>query len=166
MSSFALSQILIGVAFVCDLASFQFKKREITIALFAIASALISAHFFLLDATTAGFVAATSASRHATSIYSTHRYIKYFWIVILIVVGVVTYESVRDLLPITAGIVATFAVFQLNEKLLRILMAFSTSCFIILNVLVFSPAGVALEVFFLASNLVSYYRFYLRPQSE
>ncbi len=133
MSAFAISQILIGIAFLFDLASFQFKKREITIAFFALASALISAHFFLLGATTAGFVAATSASRHATSIFTMRPYIKYFWIIVLVIVGIYSYESARDLLPLAAGIVATFAVFQPDGKLLRILMMFSTSCFILLR---------------------------------
>lgn len=52
MSAFLLSQILIGIAFIGDIASFQFKKRQVTLALFAFSAYLISTHYFLLDQTT------------------------------------------------------------------------------------------------------------------
>jgi hypothetical protein len=63
ISAFLLSQILIGLAFLFDLASFQFKERKYTLVCFALAAALISAHYFLLEQDTAGFIIALSAAR-------------------------------------------------------------------------------------------------------
>jgi len=41
-------------------------------------------------------------------------------------------------------------------------MMCGTSCIIVYNFLVFSPVGVLLELVFLASNFVGYYRHYLK----
>ena len=162
MNAFILSQILIGVAFLFDLASFQFKKREITLTLFAISAALISTHFFLLGAITAGFIIAASATRFLVSIFTTSPYLKYIFLVIIISLGVYTFDGYEDFFAIFTGIAATFAAFQSDEKRLRQFMMAGTSSIIIHNILIRSPAAIALEIFFLGSNLLSYYRFYIR----
>jgi hypothetical protein len=165
ISAFVLSQILIGIAFVTDLASFQFKARKVTLTLFAISASLISAHFFLLGATTAGFVVAVSALRFVVSIFSTHTYLKYFFIVLIFGLGVWTYDGYEDIFAITAMLFTTIAAFSIDEKRLRQFMAVGSTFIITHNVLIFTPAGIALEVFFLGSNLISYWRFYIRKQN-
>jgi hypothetical protein len=57
---------------------------------------------------------------------------------------------------------ATFAVFQPNEKLLRQIMMIATICVITLNVVIFTPVGIVTETFFLGSNALSYWRFYIK----
>lgn len=161
-SAFALSQILIGIAFLFDLASFQFKDRRITLFLFTCAASLISAHFFLLGATTAGVVIAVSATRFFVSIFTTHRFLKYFFLILIGALGVYTFDGYEDAFSITAGLVGTFAAFQENEKRLRELMMLATTSIIIHNLIVWTPAGILLELFFLSSNALSYYRFYLK----
>ena len=53
MSDFVLSQVLIGVVFVIDLASFQFRNRRHVLACLSTAAFLIGVHFVLLETWTA-----------------------------------------------------------------------------------------------------------------
>ena len=162
LSAFVLSQILIGVAFLFDLASFQFKNRKTTLLLFTCAASLISAHFFLLGATTAGFLVAVSATRFFVSIFTTHRFLKYFFLVLIIGLGAYTFDGYEDIFSILAVVLGTFAAFQNNERTLRHFMMLGTISIIVHNLIIWTPAGILLEAFFLGSNLVSYYRFYIR----
>ncbi len=165
ISAFILSQILIGIAFLFDLASFQFKQRKITLLLFTLSAALISAHFFLLGATTAGVVIAVSASRFFVSIFTTNKLLKYFFLILICSLGLATLDGYEDVFSIGAGIFGTLAAFQSNERTLRHFMLLGTTSIIIHNFIIWTPGGILLEVFFLGSNLLSYYRFYIRKKS-
>ncbi len=164
MSAFVLSQVLIGIAFLFDVASFQFKKREITLALFAFSASLIAAHFFLLGATTAGFVISVSAARFVVSIFTQNAYVKYGALILIAGLGFYTYDGYEDIFSILAGTFGTLSAFQKDERLLRVFMMFGTFSIITHNILIWTPAGIVLELFFLGSNLLSYYRFYLRKK--
>ena len=48
LSAYTLSQILIGIAFCFDLASFQFREKKRVLLCLCLACLLISAHFWLL----------------------------------------------------------------------------------------------------------------------
>ena len=166
ISAFLVSQILIGIAFAFDLASFQFKRRRHTLICFTIAASLISLHFFLLGAVTAGFVVAVSATRFAVSIFTTDNRLKYVFLVLIFGLGVWTFDGYEDILITLAMLFSTLAAFDANEKRLRQLMMVATTLAITHNVVIFTPAGIALEIFFLGSNLFSYWRFYIRKQSS
>lgn len=162
MSTFVLSQILIGIVFLFDVASFQFKKRERTLACLTVAASFLAIHFFLLGATTAGFLVAISAARFLISIFTTNVWVKYACLTAIVAFGLYTFDGVEDIFALFASSIGTFAAFQKDERLLRILMMFGTSSYIIHNLLIWTPAGIAIEIFFLTSNLISYYRFYLK----
>lgn len=164
LTPFILSQILIGISFLFDLASFQFKTRKYTLICFVAAASLISTHYFLLGQNTAGCIIALSATRFLVSIFSTDVRLKYLFLLLVTIAGVLTYSHVTDLLAISAGYLATFAVFQPNERLLRQLMMISTVCIITLNIFIFTPVGIVTESFFLGSNLVAYWRFYIKKK--
>lgn len=166
VTPFILSQILIGFAFLFDLASFQFKTRKYTLICFVVAASLISAHYFLLGQNTAGIIIALSATRFLVSIFSTDAKFKYLFLVLVTVAGIVTFDELIDLLAIAAGYIATFAVFQPNEKLMRQRMMMATTCIILLNIFIFTPVGIATETFFLGSNFLSYWRFYIKKKTE
>ena len=166
ISAFILSQILIGIAFLFDLASFQFKERKATLLCFAAAAALIAAHFFVLGAITAGAVIAVSAVRFLVSIFSTDARLMYVFLLITLGLGAYTFSEYTDLIITAAILISTYAAFQKNEKRLRQFMMITTSLAITYNIIIFSPAAIALEVFFLGSNLFSYWRFYLRKNQD
>ena len=162
LSTFIVSQILIAIAFAFDLASFQFKVRTYTLICFTCAASLISIHFFLLGAVTAGAVVALSAFRFLVSIFTTNRNVLYVFLTAVLLASVATFDGIEDILITIAMLLSTFAAFSVNEKLLRKFMMVGTSLTIVHNILIFTPAGIILEIFFLGSNLLSYWRFYLR----
>ncbi len=164
LSAFVISQILVGFAFVADIASFQFKARKTTLLLFAFSAGVLSAHFFLLGATTAGFVVAVSASRFVVSAFTTDKRLKYFFLVLILALGIWTYDGYEDILITTAMLLSTIAAFHANERRLREIMMITTTLVITHNFIIFTPGGILVESFFLSSNLLSYWRFYIRKQ--
>jgi hypothetical protein len=165
MSSFLLSQILIFFAFCFDLISFQLKKREQILLCFIAASSLIGLHFVLLKQETAAYLVFVSTLRFITFYFSTNRTFLYLFLFINTCVLFLTYYGALSVIAYMAGFIGTFASFQKNDKLMRQGMMLCTSLWIAHNSLAGSPAATALEAFFLGSNAVGYYRFYLRqPQ--
>jgi len=160
MSLFLLSQILAGLAFVTDFASFQFKKREVTLRLFGISAALLSAHFFLLDQPTAGIVVAISSVRFFTSTFTVRGEFMYLFLALVLLGGIFTFDGYEDTLSLTASLIGTVVAFRAGEKMLRRAMVFTTTLFIIHNIWIWTPVGIVIEVFFLGSNLLSQWRFY------
>lgn len=54
MNLFVLSQMLVAMAFVCDIVSFQFPDRKTILACLVASTGLSSAHYFLLLSPSAG----------------------------------------------------------------------------------------------------------------
>ena len=156
--------MLIGVAFLFDLASFQFKRRKYTLICFTCAASLVATHFFLLGAITAGAVVAVSATRFFVSIFTTDKRVKWLFVAVILVLGIYTFDGYEDVLITIAMLFSTFASFHINEKRLRQFMMLATVLVITHNIVILTPAGIALETFFLGSNLVSYWRFYIKKQ--
>ena len=165
MSAFLVSQILVGFVFLLDLASFQFKKREITLSVITVGASINAVHFYLLGQDTAALVMAVGALRLAVSIFSSDKRLMYVFLVLILSLGLWTYDGLEDVFSIFAITMATIAAFQIDGKRLRQFWGVASLSIITHNIMIFSPAGIALEVFFLGSNLVSYWRFYLRKQS-
>jgi hypothetical protein len=160
MNPFILSQILIGFASISDFFSFQIKRREYTLLLFAISSLFIAAHYFLLGAFVGGFVTLVNVSRHLTAIVSRRKLFMYIFMSLVLGLGVYSFKYYFDVLPIAGSLLSTYAGFRATPKALRMFMMVATSLFIIYNIYVGSPGGVILESMFLVSNVISYFRFY------
>ncbi len=164
-NAFVISQLLIVVAFLFDIASFQFKQRNIILFCFFCATCLISLHFILLDEITAACIAGLAAVRFLISIYSTDKIIMITFIILIFSIGAYTFDGIEDIFSILAGSLATYSAFQSNDRILRVVMMIATISMITHNVIIWTPAGIMLEIFFLLSNLTSYYRFYIKCPS-
>lgn len=165
ITPFLLSQILVGIAFLSDFASFQFKDRKKILLFLCVSSILISAHYFLLDKETAGILILVSAIRYITSYFSTRKIIMVALIGLGIIGFLCTYSSPASLFMFCSMILFTVGAFQKNDKFLRLLMMTGTILVITYDVLIFSPMAILLESFFLISNILGYYRFYIRKKN-
>ena len=76
--------------------------------------------------------------------------------------GWLSWAGVPTVLVMLSSAFSTIGAFQSSDRRFRQLLMVSTLLMIVHNLLVFTPAGVFLELFFLASNLVGYYRHYVR----
>jgi len=166
MSDFILSQILIGIAICTDTISFQFKERARIVACLLVSCSLISAHFMLLGHWTAACLGLLAAARFTTSLFSSSKKLMGLFMLATIVVTICTYEGLLSLLGCSGGLFGTAASFCKDDKPLRQLMLVGTSLWIIHNALAGSPGAVLMEAIFISSNLVGYFRFYIRAKEQ
>lgn len=166
MSSFALSQLLVGLALCTDILSFQFKNRKHIIICLMISCTLIASHFMLLGHWTAAGLGLLATVRFATSLLSTSRKFMYLFVGATWIISFVTYEGVLSILGCAGGTFGTVASFCKQDKQLRQLMLAGTCLWIIHNLIACSPGAVILEIFFASSNIIGYYRFYIRPKKQ
>ncbi len=159
MSNFLLSQILIGFAICFDMMSFQFKDRKKIVLCFFCASILIGVHFALLEQYTAAGLVLITAIRFLTSIFTTSKKVMSLFLVSYTVVTVVTYAGFLSLLTYGASMISSVASFCKDDKFLRQLMLISVH-----NYYANSPAAVLMEILFICSNSIGYYRHYIKPK--
>ncbi len=162
--SFLASQVLAGIAIIADVFSFQFKERKKIIIFFMIAAICICLHYLLLERYVAAIIVWLWMVRFFIAYHSTWKYWKYIFIVLFTGITGLFYKDIFDLLILIWMIFVTVWVFHKDDKYLRQFMMCGTSCIIIYNFLIFSPVGVLLESIFLGSNLVGYYRHYLKKR--
>lgn len=165
MSAFLASQILVGIAFLTDFVSFQFKDRKKILLFLCVSAALISAHYFLLGRNTAGLLVSISILRFVTSYFSTRKVWMFSILGVTLLGFVYTYASSLSFLILIALMLITIGAFQKEDKYLRILMMGGTILVIVYNAIIFSPMAVLLEGSFFVSNLIGYYRFYIRGKN-
>ncbi len=166
MSHFFISQILIGIAIFFDILSFQFKERKKIVACLLVSCTLISIHFMLLDHWTAACLGLLAAIRFTTSLFSTSKRVMGFFVFATIAIAALSYEGLLSILACAGGCFGTAASFCKEDKQLRQLMLVGTSLWIIHNYLAGSPAAVLMEAIFIGSNLVGYFRYYIRPKRQ
>ncbi len=166
MSSFALSQLLVGLALCTDILSFQFKERKQIVGCLLISCILISAHFMILGHWTAAGLGLVAAARFTTSIFSTSKRFMYLFVGATWLISFFTYQGVLSIIGCIAGTFGTIGSFCDQDKKLRQMMFACTLLWIIHNSLAGSPGAVVLEIFFASSNIVGYYRYYIRPQNQ
>ena len=166
MSHFVISQILIGFAICFDVLSFQFKERTKIVACLLVSCTLISIHFMLLGHWTAVCLGLLAAVRFTASLFSTSKRVMMAFVLATIVLSALTFEGLLSILACSGGCFGTAASFCKEDKKLRQLMLVGTSLWIIHNYLAGSPAAVLMEAIFIGSNLVGYFRYYIRPKKQ
>lgn len=162
MSTFVISQILVGIAFLFDLATFQFKDRRGIILCLMSSTLLLSVHFFLLQHHTAAILLLIAVVRFGISYFTTSRPV--MWIMFCISLGAIafTYYGYLSILAGAASLIYSWAAFEKNDKTIRIALMAATIIWIVHDYFAQTPAAMALNAFFFASNVIGYYRYYGR----
>ena len=163
MTYFAISQVLIGLAFICDIASFQFRSRRAILVCLVASTVVTAIHFFFLGNQSAGFLMLLASARFSVASFSKRPEWMWFFFLVAVLTLFKTCEAPVNIVAFLASMLASFASFRPTDKELRRWMMLATSTWATHNVLIGSPAAVLLELFFLGSNIVGYWRFYLRP---
>ena len=166
MSDFVLSQVLISIAIIFDVASFQCKQRHYIVGCLSVAGMLISVHFMLLSQWTGALLMITATIRYFVSIFTTHFLVKLLFVMLNITISALTYVGLVNLISLLGATFQTVAAFQDQDKTLRQLMIIGTFFWLAHNAIVGSPAAVIMELLFLLSNITAYYRFYLKVNSN
>ncbi len=162
MSWFLLSQILVAVAIGFDLLSFQFKERRRIIACLIVSCVLIAGHFALLGHWTATGLALLAVMRLLAGYLTTAGRVMLFFIAASLIVTALTFHGILSVLGCLGSIFGTIGSFCREDKRLRQAMMAATSLWLVHNCLAGTPTAVLMEALFLGSNIVGFYRFYLR----
>lgn len=162
MSAFLLSQLLVAIAFCFDVASMQLRKKNQVLACLSIACVLLAWHFYLIDAHTAALAFVISAMRFMVSVFTRSLWAMAFFMGLIVAATLYSYAGVLSLMVATSSLLSTWAAFRASDRHFRLVLLVCASILIVHNVLAGTPAAVVLELFFVASNLLAYYRFYLR----
>ena len=164
MNTFVISQILVGIAICFDLLSFQLKKRTHIVLCLSVAGIFISTHFLLLEKWTAAVLMAIAVARYVTSYFSTSKKLMALFVSGSIVSAFFTFQGYLSILSCLGSTFQTLGSFSNNDKKLRQLMIIGTLFWLFHNYFASSPAAVLMEILFLSSNFIGYYRFYLKKQ--
>lgn len=162
MTPFLLSQILVAIAICFDLLSFQFKERGRIIACLVISCTLISCHFAILGYWTASGLGLLATVRFLTSLVTTSRTVMAIFMTASAIITVVTFNGLLSVLSGLGSLFGTAGTFCRDDKHLRQIMLIGTSLWLVHNILAKSPTAVVMEALFITSNLVGYYRFYMK----
>ena len=163
---FILSQILVSIAMIFDLLSFQYKEKKKTFLCFIISASLISLHYFLLFKIAAWVIVFLSILRFITCYFIANQKYLYLFISLNTVALFFTYKGVYDLIIYVWILFIIIWNFQKNNKDMRRIMMIWTSIVILYNFIIYSPMWVVLEWTFLLSNIIWYYRHYIRPKND
>jgi hypothetical protein len=164
--TFIASQILMFIAMGFDFLSFQFKERKKLFLCLIVSASLISTHYFLLGRTVAGIIVFFSVLRFITCMFTTNKKFLLLFIVLNTLALIFTYQNAYDLIIYIGICIFIIGNFQKKDKNMRRLMMLGTSLIIIYNALIFSPMGVIVEASFLTSNIIGYYRFYVKNKNK
>jgi hypothetical protein len=126
----------------------------------------MAAHFMLLGYWTAACLGLLAATRFCVSLFSTSKWLMAVFVTATLIIAVLTFKGILTVLACTGGIFGSVAAFCKNDRRLRELMFCGTSIWTIHNVLAESPAAVFLELLFIASNVVGYFRYYILPDKR
>ncbi len=164
LTNFVLSQILIGIAICVGILSFQFKERIHILACLVVSTVLISSHFLLLGQWTAALLGLLAVARYSSSMFTTSRGVMWIFLFIIFAISVLSFGGLLSVLSCVATGLTTIAAFSKDDTRLRQLMLIGTMIWIAHNNLDGSPGAVLMEVIFTVSNLVGYFRYYIKPK--
>ncbi len=165
-AAFIISQIAMFIAIGFDFLSLQFKERKKIYLTLVFSASLISAHYFLLGKITAGIIVFFSVFRFVTCIFTTNKKYLYIFLALNTLTLIFTYTEIYDVIIYLGLFIFIIGNFQKDEKLMRKLMMIGTSTIIIYNIIIFSPMGIIAESSFLISNIIGYYRHYIKKQTK
>lgn len=165
MTNFALSQIIVSIVLLIDLLSFQFKAREKILLSQLVACAILALHFYLLSQPTAAVLFSISAVRFGVSIWTSSNLVCLIFVSIAILATAITYSGPTSLLSLGGTLLYTVASFRAHDRGLRLWMMAGSLIWIVHNIIVGSPVATLVEANLLLSNLIGYWRYYLRESS-
>ena len=161
---FLASQFFAWLALIFWLISFQCKERKYIITFFILTAFCILLQFLLLERYVGATIVWVGMIRYFTAYYYPKTYLIPFFICIFAFLTIFFWKDSYDLLAFLAASLNTLGSFQKNEKYLRYFFMTSWPCLIAYNFFIGSPMWILLESMFLWSNIIWFYRYYIRKK--
>lgn len=158
MSEFAVSQMLGLIGLVFDSFSAQFKQRYQVFGAMAVGSVFIAGHFYVLEQYTAAAMFAVASVRHVITIRYRQKFLYLLFVASAVAFVYVTYGGYLSVLSGIANLLMVSGSFSHKQKNMRLLLIAGSAVWLIHNLIVLSPVAILLELMFLSSGLIGYYR--------
>ena len=158
MSTFFLSQCVAALAFAAGLAAYQGRTRRQILGRWSLAAGLNAAHFALLGVPGATTLAAITSVRFLVAAYVADRRVMLVFLALATAGFLLTYIHPFGFLALGATLLGTWASFQPRAGTVRIAFAVCASLWFVHNLLAGSPVAALMEVAFLASNALGWWR--------
>lgn len=163
---FLISQLLVWIAIITDFLSFQYKDRKKVLILLTISATLVAIHYLLLWKLAAFNLVVLWVLSFIISIFTHNKKILSIFFLMYIIAFWINYNEVNDIVIFLWLFIILISKFQKNDKNLRLIMM-SWTCFVILyNILIFTPLWVVLESLFLGSNIIWFYKHYIKKKKQ
>ena len=146
--------------------AFQFKEKRYTLYCMSAACLFIAWHFWLLDVHTAALNVGIAAVRFFVATFTSSKRLMFVFWGLLLTSAVVSFSGLLSVLVTTSSMITTWASFRSADKQFRQWVMLASSIMVIHNTLAWTPAGLALEVIFLAGAIIGYYRHYIRGPGD
>ncbi len=157
-----IGQILGFIYLIIFVISFQFKKLE-TLMKIRIASKIVATlHYLFLCA----YAGAISQFISIFPNYFSYKFqgqeknkiIAIIFIIIFVISGVFTYQTIYDILPILGSILTIIAIFQTKTKYVRLFQFIISPLFLVYNIVNNSYAGIIMEILVVISCFIGMIR--------
>lgn len=165
-------QILGLLALVSWVSSVQLKNKTDILKLQIVASIFYCLHYAMLDAVSAAAVSIVSIIRLLTIFLIERKgrrvsvFLLVLFILLLFVVGALTYVKPLSLIPIFITILYTYATWQSNTKIIRIIFFICGWLWIYFNYNVGSYILIIGNMMEIISSTVSFFRFDFRKKNK
>ncbi|MCG7545613.1 YgjV family protein [Pseudoalteromonas sp. MM17-2] len=159
MDWFWLSQLLVAIAIVCDLVSFQLPQRRSVLICLVLSTALTSGHYVLLTQYSGAILMLLASLRFALSIHYQQRRLMVIFIALSILTTLFVWQSPISLWALAGSCIQTCAAFQRRQLTMRLLMLLGSGCWLAYGVAAGSPVAALLEGLFVSSNVIALYRY-------
>lgn len=157
---FLWSQILGGIAMLISIAAVQIKSLRAMRVMMFTSTLFRGTHFFLLGLPHAAIIEYVTGSRWLASVFTHRTWVKVLFILIILGIGLSIDEEWTGYLATLGAILGTLAAFSSSDRYMRVYLIIAMTVWVIHNVLVFSPIAIISSIFFLASTMIGYERFY------
>ncbi len=119
----------------------------------------LAIHFFMLGATSAGYVGLLVSSRNFISLAPINlKKLAPFYILAFVITGYLNYTHWMGLLPVTASILATIAMLCLSGVRMRVLFTFTSVLWLVHNVYYDSIGPSIMEGIMVVLGIITVYR--------
>lgn len=165
MSDFLLSQLLVTVTLIIEFFAMQLKNKNYILALLSISCFFNGVHYLLLDQPTAGLIFLFSSIRFLISIKWKLKWISIASLCVSLLITIFTYIGLLSIIGFVATVFITIGSFSHNDKFLRLMMILGGSLWLLHNFILWTPIGILVEVIFVSSSFIGYYRYYIAKKS-
>ncbi|KZN61407.1 YgjV family protein [Pseudoalteromonas luteoviolacea] len=159
MSVFIVSQVLVAFALIIEATAMQMKRKPHLLVLLSLSCLFNSFHYFLLEQATAGFIFLLSSVRFLVNLRWQNPRLAAAFLSISFGITVFTYTGLLSLLGLCATIFITLSGFC-KDKTMRVLMIIGGTVWLVHNVILMSPIAIILELCFVVSGVIGFYRHY------